>query len=614
MEEFLISNAERYRSLVQKAKLAPPRPTPGGASASRDIIVSARIRPLSAEESAAGFPEALFPRAGTAAALDAHELRRAVRGPPVLKTSTYQVDRLYDSECATEAVYADVFQHLVPWAWGGGIGTLFAYGQTGSGKTFTVGGLERLVAASLMDGELDGERSIYVTVVELAGNAAFDLLNSRRPVSVLEDAFGVTQLAGAQEHRVRSADEMLGLLATAAEFRRTQATRKNDTSSRSHAICRVRIAVRIAAPAMAAADDGILYLVDLAGSEAARDRAGHSADRVRESRDINTSLSVLKDCIRGKTEADARAPGGKARPPHVPFRQSALTKVLKHVFDPAGTRACRTLVVACVNPCLADIAASRNTLRYAEMLRVFVPPPGAVAYSPEAPATWTNEQLRAWIEGSSGAPPVSSAVLAPHESGLQILRLPAPEFERRCLKTPGVTREQATAVRAKLWHMHVDAQQRATAAGQAGSAPPPLGFLSAADRSSSADPAPAAAAVPFKERIRPGMVVSWTPPPRAAPDLPDGVKPAVVLCPAAAAGHHALDVRGRRVDVQDGGHVAEGEGGGPARFLCALVHPGVTHGTYEVQMWRHMVIDVDMMDAEVTLEYDPATRYYYIAV
>ncbi|PNY25001.1 Kinesin-like protein [Tolypocladium capitatum] len=619
MEEFFISNAERYRSLVKKATLEPPRQTPGDAAASRDIIVSARIRPLSAEESAAGFPEALFPRRGAAGALDAHELRRAVRGPPVLRTSTYRVDRLYDSESTTETIYEDVFQHLVPWAWGGGISTLFAYGQTGSGKTFTVSGLEKLVAQSLMDGSLEGERRIYITIIELVGNSSFgmhkDLLNSRKPISVLEDSFGVTQLAGAVEHQVHSTSEILNLIDTATEFRRTEATEKNDTSSRSHAICRIRIAI----PSMPSADDGILYLIDLAGSEAARDRVAHSADRIRESRDINTSLSVLKDCIRGKTEADAligASSSSSTKKPHVPFRQSALTKVLKHVFDPVGTRACKTVVMACVNPCLADIAASRNTMRFAEMLRVFVPAAREVVYEPDAPMTWTNEQLRAWIERHSGSPPVSSAALAPHETGTQILRLPPPEFELRCLKTPGVTCEQAIALRSKLWHMHVDSQHaRATgakASRQAESTGELLGFLSIMDRSSSADPKPEAKGVPFKERVRPGMVVSWTPPPCYPLDLPGGVKPAMVLCPAAAAGDHTLDARGQQVDPHDGG--PETEDGKPSRFLCALVNPGVLHGAYEVQIWRQLVIGVDMMDAEVTLEYDPATRYYYIAV
>jgi kinesin family member 2/24 len=122
---------------------------------------------------------------------------------------------------------------------------------------------------------------------------------------------------------------------------------------------------------------------------------------MRETREINMSLSVLKDCIRGKVQSDALAfsggPKSKQRKPHVPFRQSALTKVLKHVFDPAGSRACKTVVIACVNPSLADVGPSKNTLRYAEMLRVLVPTNDKMESNPIAPMTWTNAQLKDWI-------------------------------------------------------------------------------------------------------------------------------------------------------------------------------------------------------------------------
>lgn len=62
---------------------------------------------------------------------------------------------------------------LVPWAWDGGVATLFAYGQTGSGKTYTTSHIEKLVAAQLMAGQLPGERKVYVTIVELSGNSAY---------------------------------------------------------------------------------------------------------------------------------------------------------------------------------------------------------------------------------------------------------------------------------------------------------------------------------------------------------------------------------------------------------------------------------------------------------
>lgn len=249
-----------------------------------------------------------------------------------------------------------------------------------------------------MDGSLEGERQVYMTIIDLAGNAAFDLLNERTPISLLEDSFGVTQMVGAGEYQVHDNEEMKDLIEHATSFRRTAPTLKNDASSRSHAICRIRI------KDPATNSDGLLYLIDLAGSEGARDVAVHGADRMRETREINISLSVLKDCIRGKAQADSLTSSSSRKPglkmPHIPFRQSALTKVLKHVFDSASTQECKTVVIACVNPSLADVGPSKNTLRFAEMLRVLVPATEKTDLDPMAPMNWTNAQLKKWIKGN----------------------------------------------------------------------------------------------------------------------------------------------------------------------------------------------------------------------
>lgn len=150
-------------------------------------------------------------------------------------------------------------------------------------------------------------------------------------------------------------------------------------------------------------------MIDLAGSEAARDVFHHTADRMREAREINVSLSVLKDCIRGKVEADAAAlhgpeKGAKGQKPHIPFRSSRLTKVLKHLFDPSSTRKCKTVVIACINPSIIDVGASRKTLRYAEMQRVVLPQTDeqSVAQDGDAPGTWSPDRLRHWIDQNLG--------------------------------------------------------------------------------------------------------------------------------------------------------------------------------------------------------------------
>jgi kinesin family protein 2/24 len=187
----------------------------------------------------------------------------------------------------------------------------------------------------------------------------------------------------------------------AAEFRKTCQTARHDYSSRSHAICKITI-TDYRTPAV---PDGILYLVDLAGSEIAMDVAQHGVEQMRETREINKSLSVLKDCIRGRAQL-GNATSGACKREYIPFRHSVLTKTLKHVFDPAAGRDCKTAVVACINPSYMDVAASKNTLRYAEMLRVAVAKPPELVYNEDDPKTWSNNHMRAWITANVSCIPM----------------------------------------------------------------------------------------------------------------------------------------------------------------------------------------------------------------
>ncbi|KAK4119150.1 P-loop containing nucleoside triphosphate hydrolase protein [Parathielavia appendiculata] len=615
MEQFLLENTERYKRLVAAFKpSALDKKGINSAAASPEIVVCTRVRPMLEDEVAEGFPCGVYPR-GATNTVDLHELKRPVRGLPTLSSSHYTVDRVFGPEDSTADVYESVVKPIVPWAWGGGIATVFCYGQTASGKSYTTAGLEKCVAESLMGGSLDGERKIYISVVELAGRTAYDLLNERKEISILEDSFGTTQLAGALEHRVANKESLLGHIEAAAGLRRTAPTLKNDNSSRSHAICRLRFEN----PAMKSAEEGLLYLIDLAGSEAARDKTTHDATRMKEAKEINTSLSVLKDCIRGRALADAEFYAGRISkaPAYIPFRQSILTKTLKHVFDPTSTRSCKTVVVACVNPCLADIGASKNTLRYAEMLRVVGPKPKMAEYDPWVPATWNNEQLQSWIESNSGQPPIDPLLLAPSESGLQLLRLPIPEFLTRCLKTEGATPEQAQAFQTKFWAMHVDSQRRSRyinankAAGDGKAAAAGDNVVSRlASLDSSADPEPDAGSVPFKERIRPGMVVRWQTRPEYGSFAVGGKAYAMVMCPVHAVGERVRDVKGVQVNPQSE-DAAERKG---ETYLCALVTPSLLPGSYGISLWRQVVVKVEDMVAEVLMEWDEATRYYYMTV
>ncbi|KAL0940302.1 kinesin motor domain containing protein [Colletotrichum truncatum] len=615
MDEYQIKHTPWYQSSVEAfaAKAAREdlgRPEDPNATPNPDMIVAARLRPILEDEVAAGLIRGVYTRSSANGAVDVHQIRKHIKplGPPTLVSTSVRLDRVYGPEDTSEQIYQDLVQPLVPWAWSGGVSTMFAYGQTGSGKTFTVSAIEKLAAESLMRGDLEGKRNVHACIIELAGNRAFDLLNSRKPISVLEDSFGVTQLAGAMEFEVTEAGTLLDLIEKAATYRRTASTEKNDASSRSHAICRIRIEN----PTMPAAEDGLLYLIDLAGSEAARDRANHTADRMKEAREINTSLSVLKDCIRGRATVDAASLTGKPKKPtHIPFRQSSLTKILKHVFDPNSRRTCKTVVMACVNPSLPDTPAGKNTLKYAEMLRVLLPKAKPWPYDPDVPFTWTNEQLRQWVEANSGTPIISGGLLAPSESGAQLLRLPTPEFLTRCLKSPGVTEDQARAFEAKFWRLHIDSQKASSKTVEPKTEEEPQSKAVATMSrnqllASSIDLDPNAAQVPFKERIRPGMVVRWNPPAGFSGTLP-GLNMVAILCPQSAAGTHARDLDGNL--VLRAGSEPEGK-----KYLCAMVLPGFMADSYELSMWRQVVVDVEQMEAEVFLEYDSATRYCHVTL
>ncbi len=75
-------------------------------------------------------------------------------------------------------------------------------------------------------------------------------------------------------------------------MRTTHATKANDTSSRSHAICQIKIHEE------GIKNPGKLLLVDLAGSERAQDCQSNNSDRRQEGAEINKSLLALKECMR----------------------------------------------------------------------------------------------------------------------------------------------------------------------------------------------------------------------------------------------------------------------------------------------------------------------------
>ncbi|KAG4413928.1 hypothetical protein IFR04_012943 [Cadophora malorum] len=629
MDALLLSNKASYQSQITAFQDSlVPLSSKGAVSAPRetlsdsDTIIGARIRPLSEEDRGLGHVPSVYAREKGRIA-DVHELRVKVRGPPAVATSSFQFDKLYGPESTSDQVYDDLCGPLVPWAWGGGISTLFAYGQTGSGKTFTLDALERRAAKDLFGG-LEGNRDVYISIFDLAGNVASgkppftisklspnihpDLLNDRRKISVLQDSFGETQLVGALEPKVTSVNELIELIERSMTFRKSAPTLRNDSSSRTHAVCRIRIINKD----VSETPDGLLFLIDLAGSEAATDMKDHSADRMKESREINTSLSTLKDCIRGRTmwymdQAQVES-GGKSKPIHIPYRNSTLTKVLKHVFDTKGYRHCKTAVVACVSPNIVDVGPTKNSFRYAEMLRIPMPPFKQPVHKESMPSTWTSAALKTWIDNNSGNPPINSALLAPTENGIQICRLPKGEFVSRCLKTPGVTEQQARAFYDKLWRLHIDSRKalNSTATkskGALGKATDSQGNVVEGEGEK------CSTKLPFQQRLRQGMFIERK-------MSSQYLSKFMIMCPVGAfptpissststsqGSNPKTSIAPTGIELKDG-----------RKFICALVLPSPMGDAYELDVTRQYEVAVDEMEREFEMEYDASSRCYYITL
>ncbi|CAE7159767.1 unnamed protein product [Rhizoctonia solani] len=299
--------------------------------------------------------------------------------------------------------------------------------------------------------------TVGVSLYELLGNKATDLLDRDEngdgaAVDIAEDKFGGIRTS-AKVIPVTDPKQLAEMVATAASHRRTSATLKNETSSRSHCILNVVVSNSL----VPSSEPGRLVMVDLAGSERAADRSAHTKDRMEEARLINTSLMALKDCVRGRAlvEAERSKRGdGKVGFQHIPYRRE---------FEVDSSA---EVVIAHISPHLSDASHSNNTLTYVSPFRVTTV--SQAADSESSPAAWSNKDFRAWVAKTSSK--IDPVKFAPFESGKQMCELEEPVFIQRCLEsqkgglvgtTKLLTEKGAKAFYDKLWGMIVAAKQNA---------------------------------------------------------------------------------------------------------------------------------------------------------
>merc|ERR1719487_2181184 len=160
------------------------------------------------------------------------------------------------------------------------------------------------------------------------------------------------------ELQVENFDEAIWLLRIGIQGRKTAATAVNDRSSRSHALCQLRLEAK--GVSAGAKRTSSMTFVDLAGREQEKVTQCR-AERFKELTLVNRSLFYLARCIR------TLATGGTVNTGSAwhHFRNSKLTMLLGHALSGNS----KTALLATLSPGRDAFEDSLSTLRFCDSVK-----------------------------------------------------------------------------------------------------------------------------------------------------------------------------------------------------------------------------------------------------
>eukprot|EP01062_Namystynia_karyoxenos_P027740 TRINITY_DN211_c3_g3_i2.p1 TRINITY_DN211_c3_g3~~TRINITY_DN211_c3_g3_i2.p1 ORF type:complete len:1101 (+),score=316.70 TRINITY_DN211_c3_g3_i2:103-3303(+) len=306
-----------------------------------------------------------------------------------------------------DQVYQQYGRPMIAEAFQGYHCCLFAYGQTGSGKSYSmIGDIEgwrrsgnismpvpgsgrrnsfRINCRAESRGVLiracedlwervsqrpDIEYHIEVSFYQIYLEKVQCLLNFRKGKSlrVREHPATGPYVEDLSTLSVRDYESMLRLIEDGNRVRRVSNTRANHISSRSHAVFCINITQSQGdrtAGGRGAASSRVskVSLVDLAGSERVV-KTGATGQGLVEAGNINQSLTTLGKVISTLYEMQT----GRAKCRHVPYRDSALTWLLKESLGGNSF----TTMLSTISPSEHDYEETLSTLRYSDQAKRIV--------------------------------------------------------------------------------------------------------------------------------------------------------------------------------------------------------------------------------------------------
>ncbi|XP_034371877.1 kinesin-like protein KIFC2 isoform X1 [Arvicanthis niloticus] len=280
----------------------------------------------------------------------------------------FRLDWVFPQDASQEEVFRQLEPAVLSCLQGYSV-CIFTYGQTGTGKTYSMEGppedpgiAPRALQLLFREMGTGGHHHVTLSMVEIYNETVRDLLATGPPERLVvrqgPAGQGGIQVAGLTHWDVPNLETLHQMLSLGRSNRATAATVMNQHSSRSHAL--VTLTLQAASPPRAQGITGTLHLVDLAGSErvwkagvaSPVQRDPNGARRLREAQAINRSLLAL-----GGVMAALRA-----RRPHVPFRDSQLTRLLQPALG-AGTTA---VLLLQISTRAEDLGETICSLKFAE--------------------------------------------------------------------------------------------------------------------------------------------------------------------------------------------------------------------------------------------------------
>ncbi|MCJ1404305.1 kinesin-like nuclear fusion protein [Xylographa trunciseda] len=284
-------------------------------------------------------------------------------GKVTTKKNAFAFDRVFTPAAQNADVFDEISQ-LVQSALDGYNVCIFCYGQTGAGKTFTMSSADGMIPRAV--------RQIYDTAKSLEekgwrycmAGSFVEVYNEN-----INDLLGKAEELDKKKHEIRhdmqkckttitdittveldSPSRVETILQQAMANRSVAATMANERSSRSHSVFILKLSGENSITGEKS--EGTLNLVDLAGSERLS-HSGSTGERLKETQNINKSLSCLGDVIGALGQGKD---GG-----HVPYRNSKLTYLLQ--FSLGGNS--KTLMFVMISPLQAHLNETLTSLKFA---------------------------------------------------------------------------------------------------------------------------------------------------------------------------------------------------------------------------------------------------------